>query len=182
VTPARYDVTDVVLARRRTRPPTWLFVSGLVVGWLLDAALVWLLLRWGVGVIGVVAAGVLGYLLLPLPVVTLLRVGWLRTHDDRQDELQRQLADHVPAVRAWLDARLGEPAGLPPDLATTWLLSPEPRSAQEILVLAPGATTRIGGAGVSARHETADGRLLLRLTLLPDATVLSDGPEPPAPV
>ena len=177
--PSRYDVTDVVAARRRTRPPTWLFVAGLVVGWLLDVLLVVLVVRTGVGVAVTVLTGILGYLLLPAPIVTGLRELWLRRHHDRRGELDRQLGDHVPALRSWVDQRIGGAAGLPPDLATTWLLRPEPASAQEHLPLDPEAGWRIGGAALAARHEAVDGRVVLRLAVLPSATVVADGPEPP---
>ncbi len=177
--PTRYDVTDVVAARRRTRPPTALFVTGLVIGWLLDAALVVLLVQIGTGAVVAIAAGVLGYLLLPVPAVTLLREIWLRTHRDRSVELDRQLGDHVPGLLSWLTDRLGEPVELSPDLAVTWLLRPEPGSTRELLALEPELGRRVGGVAIAARHEIVENRVLLRLAVLPSATIVADGPEPP---
>jgi hypothetical protein len=177
----RYDVTEVVGARRRTRPPTWLFVLGLVIGWVLDAVVVVAVLHAGVGPVAAVLVAIGGYLLLPAPVVTVIREMWLRTHRDRGLELDRQLGDHVPGLRSWVDARVGEPVGLPPQLAQTWLLRPEPESARELLALPPEAGWRVGGVALSARHERTDGRTLLRLAVLPDTTAVADGPEPPRP-
>lgn len=180
MTAARYDVTDVVAARRRTRPPTWLFVSGLVIGWVADIVLIVLVVHLGLGVLIAIGTGVVGYLLLPVPAVVALREIWLRTHHDRAVELDRQLGDHVPALRSWLDDRLGFRADLPPDLAVIWLLRPEPASAGELLVVPPEDTWRFGGGAIAARHEPTDDRILLRLAVLPSATVVADGPEPPA--
>ncbi|MHA3701305.1 hypothetical protein ACXR2U_03915 [Jatrophihabitans sp. YIM 134969] len=177
--PSRYDVTDVVAARRRTRPPTALFVAGLVAGWVLDVVVIVLTVQVGWGVLTAVVAGILGYFVLPVPIVTALREVWLRTHRDRRAELDRQLGDHVPGLRSWVDDRTGGSAGLPPDLATTWLLRPEPASAHELLPLPPELTWQVGGAALAARHETVDGRTLLRLAVLPSATDVTDGPEPP---
>lgn len=176
---ARYDVTDLVLARRRTRPPTWLFVTGLVVGWVADIVLIVLVVRADLGAAVAVGVGVVGYLLLPVPVVVVLREAWLRTHRDRAVELERQLGDHVPAFRGWVDERIGEPVGLPPELATVWLLRPEPAGVGELLALPPEPGWRVGGTALAARHEVADGRTEVRLAVLPDATVMADGPEPP---
>lgn len=178
--PARYDVTELVRARRRTRPPTWLFLLGLGVGWVLDALLVALLVTSGQGAWVAVGAAVLGYLLLPVPVVTGLREWWLRSHRDRAGELDRLLGEHVPALCGWVDERVGEPADLPPDLAVVWLLRPEPASAQELLPLPPAAGWRVGGTALAARHEQVDARTVVRLAVLPNATIIADGPELPA--
>lgn len=182
MTPVRYDVTDVVLARRRTRPPTWLFLAGLTIGWILDIVLIVLVVSAGLGTVVAIGTGILGYLLLPVPAVVALREVWLRTHRDRAVELERQLGDHVPALRSWLDDRLGEPAGLPPELAVIWLLRPEPESVNELLPLPPEAGWRVGGTALAARHDTVDGRTTLRLAVLPTATMVADGPEPPLDV
>lgn len=175
----RYDVTELVAVRRASRPPTWLFVAGLVVGWVLDVVLVVVVVRIGVSGLVAVLTGVLGYLLLPVPFVTLAREVWLRRHRSRAVELDRRLGDEVSTFTAWVDARVGEPVGLPPGLATVWLLRPEPAGLGDVLRLPEAAARRAGGPALAARHVRTPERTTVRLLVLPDVDVLTDGPEPP---